>query len=267
MNVPAPESDPNRQLVVSLEAAETDKGRPLAEQEWVDIAKEGIRQDDLFIRIESAKTGRLPERGTASFLLVHFRIDAARQGRKITYQRYLPGQNEPKLTDNSGRSYAFLGDRIRKTPTKFHLMLKVDQILVFEPPAEGVEFLKLELPASASAQVGVCRFRIADFGAESTPVAARSDEEHVQALPARAVAALTVPDLSASITQLGLLQNFTYASSPIGRQIAETKALILRKPEVEPDPALGRALFVKTCQECHTLYGVGREDRARPHQV
>ena len=28
-------------------------------------------------------------------------------------------------------------------------------------------------------------------------------------------------------------------------------------PEVEPDPQLGRAVFAKTCQQCHKLYGVG----------
>ena len=32
----------------------------------------------------------------------------------------------------------------------------------------------------------------------------------------------------------------------------------LTQPAVDaPDPALGRAVFAKTCQQCHTLYGVG----------
>ena len=258
MKAPVPESDPNLQLVVSLEATlEKDKGRPLAEDEWVDASKAGIRQDDLFIRIESVKIGRLPERGAKSYLLINYRVNQFRPGRKMAYQRYLPGESEPVLTDDSGRSYAFVFDRIRKTATKFHVLLRVDQILVFELPPSGIESLKLELPASAWGRQGVCRFRIADVVQEPIPVAARADEEHVQVLPARVLSSLAEPAFAAEVTQLLLLQHFLYASGPLAREIAEKKALLLRKPEMEPDPVLGRMLFIKTCQECHTLYGIG----------
>jgi putative membrane-bound dehydrogenase-like protein len=40
------------------------------------------------------------------------------------------------------------------------------------------------------------------------------------------------------------------------KQIADWKKK-LTAPAPEPDLALGRALFAKTCQQCHTLYGVG----------
>jgi putative membrane-bound dehydrogenase-like protein len=38
--------------------------------------------------------------------------------------------------------------------------------------------------------------------------------------------------------------------------IAELRDLV-NNPPAKPDPALGRAVYVKTCQQCHTLYGVG----------
>ncbi len=39
--------------------------------------------------------------------------------------------------------------------------------------------------------------------------------------------------------------------------ISKYRKLVSAPPEVEPDPELGRAIFAKTCQQCHTLYGAG----------
>ncbi|MGE5191120.1 MAG: PVC-type heme-binding CxxCH protein, partial [Deltaproteobacteria bacterium] len=39
--------------------------------------------------------------------------------------------------------------------------------------------------------------------------------------------------------------------------IAHYKQLVAAKPVVPEDLPLGRAMFVKTCQQCHTLFGVG----------
>lgn len=41
------------------------------------------------------------------------------------------------------------------------------------------------------------------------------------------------------------------------RLIAQYKAMLTSKPAQPADPSLGRAMFVKTCQQCHTLFGVG----------
>jgi putative membrane-bound dehydrogenase-like protein len=40
--------------------------------------------------------------------------------------------------------------------------------------------------------------------------------------------------------------------------IADFKSLLTSVPPTEPDPSLGRAVFARTCQQCHTLYGVGQ---------
>jgi putative heme-binding domain-containing protein len=39
--------------------------------------------------------------------------------------------------------------------------------------------------------------------------------------------------------------------------IAHYRELITKEPTQKPDMALGRAVYAKTCQQCHTLYGVG----------
>ena len=41
------------------------------------------------------------------------------------------------------------------------------------------------------------------------------------------------------------------------QMIAQFKGLLMSPPAVEPDLELGRAMFAKTCQKCHTLFGAG----------
>jgi putative membrane-bound dehydrogenase-like protein len=47
------------------------------------------------------------------------------------------------------------------------------------------------------------------------------------------------------------------SSADTAKLIARYKALIRAAAPEPPDPALGRAIFARTCQQCHTLYGVG----------
>jgi putative membrane-bound dehydrogenase-like protein len=53
----------------------------------------------------------------------------------------------------------------------------------------------------------------------------------------------------------------TVRDTPADRaaRIAEFKTMLTSAPEIEPDLALGRAVFVKTCAQCHTLFGHGAE--------
>jgi putative heme-binding domain-containing protein len=39
--------------------------------------------------------------------------------------------------------------------------------------------------------------------------------------------------------------------------IAKFKAMLTSKPVRAPEPSLGRAVFARTCQQCHALFGVG----------
>jgi len=43
------------------------------------------------------------------------------------------------------------------------------------------------------------------------------------------------------------------------QRIAEYTKLLGKKPAQEPDVALGRAMFAKTCQQCHKLFGAGNQ--------
>ncbi len=41
------------------------------------------------------------------------------------------------------------------------------------------------------------------------------------------------------------------------RLIASARAMLTSKPKQEPDAMLGRAVYARTCQQCHTLFGTG----------
>ena len=64
------------------------------------------------------------------------------------------------------------------------------------------------------------------------------------------------PSLDARIGQVwGTVRETT---GDRARLIARSKAMIRSKPAHAPDPSQGRAVFAKVCQQCHTLFGVGR---------
>lgn len=88
-----------------------------------------------------------------------------------------------------------------------------------------------------------------------------------------AVAAGTVPssDVSADLVrQMRNLKNSDIdtrlgevwgtvreTSEDRAKLIAEYKKRLERRPSLAPDPTHGRAIFVKTCAQCHTLFGAG----------
>jgi putative heme-binding domain-containing protein len=60
---------------------------------------------------------------------------------------------------------------------------------------------------------------------------------------------------------LGIIRVWGSAREPTAdkaRLIARYKALLLSRAPRPPDPSLGRAVFAKNCQQCHTLFGGGR---------
>jgi putative membrane-bound dehydrogenase-like protein len=46
-------------------------------------------------------------------------------------------------------------------------------------------------------------------------------------------------------------------SSDKARTLAKYRAMLTARPDRAPDRELGRAVFAKSCQQCHTLFGVG----------
>jgi len=168
-----PASDPNKLVLVPRDEPRHE-GRPVSEEEWVDAAKEAIRQDEVFIRVESAKVERLAEKGDGKYLLVHLRLGHSGYGKSITVEGFSREKNPPVLTDDSGRQVAFVEQRLRKNlrgrgPLVFEISGPqareltatgyLDVLLVFEAPAAKVAGLNLEVPASAWGRMGLCKFR------------------------------------------------------------------------------------------------------------
>lgn len=63
------------------------------------------------------------------------------------------------------------------------------------------------------------------------------------------------PILTARLTRVWGIVRDTPADRT--KLIAEWKSKLSAKPAAPPDLELGRALYAKTCQQCHTLYGIG----------
>ena len=63
------------------------------------------------------------------------------------------------------------------------------------------------------------------------------------------------PSLDAQLAQVW--GNVRETTGDRARLIAQYKALLSAKPSRAPEPSLGRAVFAKVCQQCHTLFGVG----------
>jgi putative membrane-bound dehydrogenase-like protein len=65
------------------------------------------------------------------------------------------------------------------------------------------------------------------------------------------------PELNAEIGRVwGTIRE---TSGDRARLIARYKAMLTSKTPRAPDPSLGRAVFAKVCQQCHTLFEVGRQ--------
>jgi putative membrane-bound dehydrogenase-like protein len=63
------------------------------------------------------------------------------------------------------------------------------------------------------------------------------------------------PDLSAELARVWGTVRETTADR--ARMIARYKTMLTRQPSQAPDRSLGRAVYAKVCQQCHTLFGVG----------
>jgi len=214
---PAPELDSNQLVRVQADAP-LDVGKALGKDEWVDAASEGIRQDDVFIRVKAAKAGDVAGQGSAARLLVHVEVRQVRPSTTLSFVGFAKGKGNskhaPVLTDSTGRAYAFFGHYPHRFSAAFDLIpLRLDHVLVFELPPAGTERLRLAVPASAWGHDGMRRFEIKEVD---------RDEK---------------PDFS--------------------KDVARYKKLLRTPPDTPPDATLGRAVFAKHCQECHTLFGVG----------
>lgn len=171
IDTPVARSNPNEMVLVPREK-QGEKGSPLSPEEWVDAATEGIRQDDMFIRVESVKIGPLQGTTGPPRLQIHLRL-ANTKTETITVPGFDSSERRPVLTDDSGRSYEFLEQRRRRPargapvfeapgpqPGELLPNSNLDHLLVFSAPPSGFVPLKLTVPTSAWGRKGECKFRI-----------------------------------------------------------------------------------------------------------
>jgi hypothetical protein len=166
--------DPHERVAVPRDNSK-DAGRLLKQDEWADAATEAVRQDQIFIRIESAKIGPVAGKGTGSNLLIHLRLVNMGQGDAISFEGFTGDQHTPVLKDDSGQSYLLQEHRVRKQARgapvfetfiggqmDLPMGYPLDHLLVFTFPSTKFEGLNLEIPSSAWGMKGMCKFRIAE---------------------------------------------------------------------------------------------------------
>jgi hypothetical protein len=166
-----PKPDPNELMVVPREKA-MQKGRLSTKDEVLDSATEAFRQDDVVIRIESAKIGQVPGKGEKPYFQLLFRVVNTGHGQSIPLEGF--SEYQPVLSDQAGHSFAFIEQRLKQIKNRavvyeswngrqsieIGVRGSQDVMLIFESPPAG-ETLKLEVNSAAWGRKGMCRFRIA----------------------------------------------------------------------------------------------------------
>jgi len=172
LDTPVPRANLNAQVLVPRDLP-LDNGTPLAATEAAEAATEGIRQEDVFVCVESVKVGPLPGTKTPSYLLVHLRLATCRAG-TFRVEGFDQGERRPVLTDESGTSYPFQEQRRRREaqgapvfevlsgplPLEVKAGRYLGLLLVFTAPPSGFGPLNLELPAAVWGRKGICKFHI-----------------------------------------------------------------------------------------------------------
>jgi hypothetical protein len=173
----APQADVHGQVLVPYQNL-LDAGRPAGDG-WADAATEAVRiGNDVAVRVESAKTGRVAGMGDATYLLISLRIANLSRVTTVHFTGFT-GDGVPVLRDDSGRSFALKKQRLRQRVSGAPVFQDApagavdieinsrqnpnqDVLLVYElPPA--LEGLRLEVPATAWKRKGTCRLRIAQL--------------------------------------------------------------------------------------------------------
>jgi hypothetical protein len=178
LDTPVAPIDPNAQVAV-LRDRPLDEGKIMSPEDWAEADKEGVRQGNVFVRLESVKVGPLTGLPDPAYLLVHLRLEACR-GETITLEGFGSDKPPPALTGDGGHSYAFREARPRKpargsvpvfdasapqgavigpgAPGPLPSPIQ-EYLLVFASPPARFASLKLEVPAAWGGQ-GACRFRL-----------------------------------------------------------------------------------------------------------
>jgi hypothetical protein len=167
----------DRKAVYSYEQ-KTNLGRDREDAEWLDARKYFVQQGIVRIRVDWARLQRVSYQHDKTSrltsdkkLVIGLRVIAMRPAPKVRYAGWWVKKGEQdvaaRLIDSTDRSYSLAvlppgsvaagqldaaGDL---PPGKF-----IKDLIVFEPPAPGFQYLRLELPAAAFGGTGTLRFQL-----------------------------------------------------------------------------------------------------------
>jgi hypothetical protein len=167
---------PGGDAVISLSGAGGLRRTAEGEAPWVNASQDALHHGDVRLRIASAAVRPVEFEPVPGIrppgdrcLVLALRITNAGVARKISYSGWSSAgqsQDRPVLRDNQGRIYptrAFGQGWVVKgqvTTASIPSGKTLDDVLVFEAPAPGTEYLRLELPASAVGAEGRLRMEI-----------------------------------------------------------------------------------------------------------
>jgi hypothetical protein len=141
--------------------------------DWIDASRAALQQGGLRLQVVSAWVGPAEEappkkKGTREeYLFIRLRTrqvqDAGPSDSRSAPPERRDVQHHPTLTDNTGKVYQERKgpERVESgaTSSKFPLAI-VDEVLAFEPPSAGREYLRLEVPAAGWGRPGAFRFTV-----------------------------------------------------------------------------------------------------------
>ncbi len=168
----------SEQKTVPLRNQANRSGTDHAPSDWVDASQEAVQLGDVRVRLVSAAVGTVElkdskgkKRPSEQCLILKVRVSNAGAERVVQFGSWykpisLSEKGVPLLHDNQGRFYslkAFPADVEvvgRVTQAALPPGKRVKDVLIFGERPVRVEFLRLELPASAFGSSGVIRMQI-----------------------------------------------------------------------------------------------------------
>ena len=176
---PHPHAPPPPRVAIALREGGMVAPQPAEDSDWVDAGTRAVKWHDIRVQVVAVRAGgvEVEYQGKKSLMAERslvIRLRVSYEGvefKQLPYEPWadLPGspsKNPPTLTDNlnqtysqktfgPGRKAAGRSERGYLTPGRM-----VEEVLVFPAPPAKVEYLRLQLPASAFGEPGEFRFQI-----------------------------------------------------------------------------------------------------------
>lgn len=146
--------------------------------DWTDASTSALIQNEVAVAVASVAVERLelsrkgkPVPSPTDHLVIHLQVVLVGTARQVDFEgwgksNFGDHRSKPTLTGNSSHAYALrafeAGTQVagHERSKGLYPKLYADDYLIFEAPRPGLEYLRLELPASAFGGMGTLRFQI-----------------------------------------------------------------------------------------------------------